>query len=208
MTINSDKCVFGQQSVKYLGYIVDRHGIRPHPVKVAAIAQYAKPTMRKDLKRFLKHSTYDRELLAIFLAIHHFKYLLEGREFTIFPDHKPLTYAFDKKPDQGSPRQQTQLQFIAQFSTDIQHIAGKDNIPADCLSRSVDAIQIQSIDWTTFAHEQRNCKEVQGVVASSSHTMKLSKEPHANTKEDIIVHTSPGRPRSLVPVNQRRIVIQ
>lgn len=313
MTINSDKCVFGQQSVKYLGHIVDRHGIRPHPDKVAAIAQYAKPTMRKDLRRFLnminyyfrfipnaaehqgplqklipgnikndrslitwdeegcrafelckkdiidasylahphpdadinlttdasntavgatvniridgewrpagffskrlnetqrEYSTYDRELLAIFLAIHHFKYLLEGREFTIFTDHKPLTYAFDKKPDQGSPRQQTQLQFIAQFSTDIQHIAGEDNIPADCLSRSVDAIQIQSIDWTTFALEQRNCKEVQDVVASSSHTMKLSKEPHANTKEEIIVDTSTGRPRPLVPVNQRRIVIQ
>lgn len=30
MTINLDKCVFGQQSVKYLGHIVDRHGIGPH----------------------------------------------------------------------------------------------------------------------------------------------------------------------------------
>lgn len=77
------------------------------------------------------YSTYDRELLAIFLAIHHFKYLLEGREFTIFTDHMPLKHAFDKKPDQGSPRQQNQLQYIAQFSTDIQHIAGEDNIPAD-----------------------------------------------------------------------------
>lgn len=33
MTINSEKCVFGQQSVKYLGHIVDRNGIRPHPDK-------------------------------------------------------------------------------------------------------------------------------------------------------------------------------
>lgn len=150
------------------------------------------------------YSVYDRELLAI----HHFKYMLEGREFTIFTDHLPLKYAFDKKPDKGSPRQQNQLQFISQFSTDIQHISGEDNVPADCLSRSVDAIQNQSIDWTTFARDQRNCTDVQNVVVSSSHSMTLRKQPHANTREDIIVDTSTGRARPLVPVNQRPTVIK
>lgn len=96
----------------------------------------------------------------------------------------PLKHAFDKNPDPGSPGQQNQLQYIAQFSTDIQHIAGEDNIPADCLSRSVDAIQTQSIDWTTFARDQSNFTEVQNMVASPSHTTMLSNQPHANTKED------------------------
>ena len=35
-----------------------------------------------------KYSTYDREWLAIYLCIKHFKYCLEGREFFIFTDHK------------------------------------------------------------------------------------------------------------------------
>lgn len=83
----------------------------------------------------IKYSTYDREMTAIFTAIKHFRYLLEGREFTIYTDHKPLVYAFNKKADNISPRQTRQLDYISQFSTNIQHIEGKENIVADLLSR-------------------------------------------------------------------------
>ena len=45
-----------------------------------------------------KYSTFDRELLGVYLAVKHFQRLVEGRQFTIFTDHRPLTYAFSKKP--------------------------------------------------------------------------------------------------------------
>ena len=80
-----------------------------------------------------KYSAFDRELTAIFLAIKHFKYLLDGRSFTIFTDHKPLLHLLTMRDP--SPRQQRQINFISQFSCKIQHIAGKENIIADCLSR-------------------------------------------------------------------------
>ena len=35
----------------------------------------------------------DRELLAVYLAIKHFRHFLEGRPFHVLTDHKPLTYA-------------------------------------------------------------------------------------------------------------------
>ena len=41
-------------------------------------------------------STFDRELLALHLTIWHFRYLLEGRHFVAFTDHKPLVFAFHK----------------------------------------------------------------------------------------------------------------
>ena len=40
-----------------------------------------------------RYSTFDRELLAIYLAVKHFRYFLEGRQFHIWTDHKPLTFA-------------------------------------------------------------------------------------------------------------------
>ena len=40
----------------------------------------------------IKYSTFDRELLAINLSIKHFRYMLEGRVFTVFTDHKPLVW--------------------------------------------------------------------------------------------------------------------
>ncbi len=61
--------------------------------------------------------------------------MIEARTFTLYTDHKPLTYAFRQKSDKGSPRQVRQLDYIGQFTTDIRHVKGVNNIPADLLSR-------------------------------------------------------------------------
>jgi RNase H-like domain found in reverse transcriptase len=41
----------------------------------------------------LRYSTFSKELLALFLAIRYFRFLLEGRRFTDFTDHRPLVGA-------------------------------------------------------------------------------------------------------------------
>ena len=40
-----------------------------------------------------RYSTFDRELLATYLAIKHFQHFLEGWQFSVITDHKPLTFA-------------------------------------------------------------------------------------------------------------------
>ena len=45
--------------------------------------------------------------------------MLEERECITATDHKPLTYAFDQKPDKASSRQIRHLDYIGQFSTQI-----------------------------------------------------------------------------------------
>ncbi|BHF60579.1 hypothetical protein SprV_0100354400 [Sparganum proliferum] len=45
---------------------------------------------KKLLPAETRYSTFGRELLAIYLAVKHFRHFLEGRDFTIFTDHKPL----------------------------------------------------------------------------------------------------------------------
>ena len=43
-----------------------------------------------------KYSAFDHELPALYLAICHFCHFVEGRNFTAFADHKPLTFTFAK----------------------------------------------------------------------------------------------------------------
>ncbi len=62
-----------------------------------------------------KYSAFDRELLAIKLAIEHFRFMLEGRSFTVFTDHKPLTTAILSSTER-TPRQFRHLDFISQFT--------------------------------------------------------------------------------------------
>jgi cleavage and polyadenylation specificity factor subunit 1 len=74
-------------------------------------------------------------LLAIYEAVKHFRHMLKARHFIIFTNHKPLTYAFHQKRDKCSPRQFNRLDFVSQFTKDIRHISGPDNVVADTLSR-------------------------------------------------------------------------
>jgi hypothetical protein len=83
----------------------------------------------------VKYSAFDRELLACFQAIRHFRFMLEGRPFTLFTDHKPLTTAVCRSTEPWTDKQCRQLAYIAEFTSDIQHIAGSDNVVADTLSR-------------------------------------------------------------------------
>ncbi|GFS12213.1 Pol polyprotein [Elysia marginata] len=81
-----------------------------------------------------KYSAFDRELLASYSAIKHFRHFLEGRLFTLYTDHKPLKFALTSQTDR-SPRQTRHLSFIAEFTTDIQYIKGKFNVVDDTLLR-------------------------------------------------------------------------
>jgi transposase InsO family protein len=81
-----------------------------------------------------KYSAFDRELLATYLAVKHFSHFVEGRKFTLYTDHKPLTFAMSSAADR-SPRQTRHLSFVAEFTTDLQHVPGKQNVVADALSR-------------------------------------------------------------------------
>jgi hypothetical protein len=109
-----------------------------------------------------KYSTFDRELLGIYMAVRHFQRLIEGREFTIYTDHKPLTFAFTKKPSiNDTPRRVRQLDYISQYSTEIQFVNGRDNVVADSLSRTIDEVCMPSpIDYAELAKSQENDVEL------------------------------------------------
>ncbi|UYV77645.1 hypothetical protein LAZ67_15001806, partial [Cordylochernes scorpioides] len=141
------------------------------------------------------YSTYDRELLSIYMSIKHFKYMLEGRTFKIFTDHKPLVFAFKQRNDKASPRQVRQLQYISQFSTDIIYIKGEQNIVADNLSRIEDITKI--IDYDEIAKEQDKDKELIELI-NSNKSLKFKRYPLPSGKS-LWCDTSTENIRPFVP---------
>nr|VZI23835.1 unnamed protein product [Spirometra erinaceieuropaei] len=112
---------------------------------------------KKLLPAETRYSTFGRELLAIYLTVKHFRHFLEGRDFTIFTDHKPLTFALRSHSDKYNPREIAHLDYIAQFTTDIRHIDGTKNEVADMLSRpSLSSLQLShEIDLCAMASDQQ-----------------------------------------------------
>lgn len=164
---------------------------------------------KKFSKAQTKYSTYDRELLAVYSAIKHFRYLLEGRDFTIATDHKPLIFAFTSKTNNASPRQIRHLDFISQFSTQIVHLAGTDNITADTLSR-INALHINSdepIDYEEIANQQKSCDELQILLRSSTTSLQLKSIQLPQSTSTIICDVSGSAARPFVPQACRLKVI-
>ncbi len=103
-----------------------------------------------DLQR--KYSTFDRELLSVFLAVCHFRFLLEGRRFHIETNHKPLTYALHRTSEPWIARQPRQLSYLAEFDSDVRHVAGSRNLVANSLSRpTVGGVNVSLLAWRPAA---------------------------------------------------------
>nr|VZI44881.1 unnamed protein product [Spirometra erinaceieuropaei] len=63
VVLNPSKCVLGGPSLEFLGHLVDSHGIRPLPSKVAAIRDFPPPTSNRQLQRFLGMVNFYRRFL-------------------------------------------------------------------------------------------------------------------------------------------------
>lgn len=62
-----------------------------------------------------RYTTYDRELLAVYQAMKYNLFMIEGRECTVYTDHKPLTFAF--KPNKSKKSKTVcERRFIFQFN--------------------------------------------------------------------------------------------
>eukprot|EP00731_Ephydatia_muelleri_P015743 Em0009g167a len=62
--IRKEKCLFLQDSVEYLGHIIDKLGVRPSPSKVEAILKAPKPENQMQLRSFLGGVTYFGKFIA------------------------------------------------------------------------------------------------------------------------------------------------
>jgi cleavage and polyadenylation specificity factor subunit 1 len=150
------------------------------------------------------YSAYDRELLAIYEAVKHFRHMLEARHFTIFTDHKHITYAFQQKRDKCSPWQFNHLDFVAQFMTDIRHISGQD-VVAEAHS-CVDSVTAPP-SYDALAASQDGDDELRTLLGSTT-ALWLEKLLISGTMVSIYCHTSPGRSRPYVPGLLRPQVFQ
>ncbi len=155
----------------------------------------------------IKYSTYDKEMLAIKLALRHFRHHLEGRSFIIYTDHKPLTFALSRKRPSWTARQQRTLAEISEYSTEIRHISGKANPVADALSRTfVNALR-SSIDYEELAIEQE--KDPETIAARTSITeLQWTDIAIGNGSRTLLCDTSQGNPRPYIPRAWRRRVFE
>ena len=158
----------------------------------------------------VKYSAFDRELLGIYLAVRHFRFMLEARPFTIFTDHRPLTQALHRVSAPWSARQQRQLAYISEFTSDLQYLPGPENVVADCLSRPpepnpppalVSALPpLAGLDFALVAAAQSGCVDTKKLLTDQK--FKFLRRPVNGSS--LLCDVSTGVLRPVLPLEFRR----
>ena len=157
-----------------------------------------------------RYSTFDPELLAVYLGIKHFRHFLKGRPFHVLTDHKPLTYTLNSRSDHHSPRQIRELDYIAQFTSTIRHIHGMDNVVADALSRietnTLLSGQPPTVDFTAIASSQVTDPLIRSLQSSPNSSLVVEAVPLTDSPHPAYCDTSTGTKRPIVPQLWRHTV--
>lgn len=90
---------------------------------------------RKFTPAQMNYSTIEQELLSLILALQHFHVYVgpSGSTVQVFTDHHPLKY-LSKFRDKNSRLTRWSL-YLQEYNLKVNHIRGKSNVIADCLSR-------------------------------------------------------------------------
>ena len=152
-----------------------------------------------------RYSTFGRELLALYLAIRHFRHSVEGRELVVYTDHKPLVHAVGSSTDRHSPRETRHLDFVAQFTTDVRHVPGRENVAPDALSRTVATLmhpQPPVDDVDTLAACQEEDEEL-ARFRETEHSLQL-RHKRLPSGRTLVIDESTATPRPWIPAPLRR----
>ena len=106
--------------------------------------------------------------------------------------------------DKYSPRESRHLNYISEFSTDIRHISGANNVVADALSRIHSLNRIQGIDLVKLAQLQSEDIDFHHELAAT--TLQLHTKTIGKGKNTLICDSSTGIARPVVPRSYRRVI--
>ena len=102
-----------------------------HTGETKPVAYYSKHLTKPERN----YSTTEREMLAIVLAIEHFKQFLYGTQFVVYTDHQPLKYVFQTKDP--AARLLRWIVRLSNYDFEIRYKKGLTNGNADALTRLV-----------------------------------------------------------------------
>ncbi|KAF0030341.1 hypothetical protein F2P81_017072 [Scophthalmus maximus] len=110
-----------------------------------------------------------------------------------------------KVAEPWSAHQQRHLSYISEFTTDLQHVAGKNNHVADCLSRAVAGAVHLGLDYNRMAADQTTDPDVQ-LLRTSTTGPQIEDVFFGDAGTTLLCDVSTGSPRPIIPTGWRRQV--
>ena len=160
-------------------------------------------------------STFDRELLACYSSIRHFRHFLDAKDFVLRTDHKPIVRHFHNTSSSLTPRHHRHFDYIAQMTNQVEYVKVESNV-ADLPSRPIVQPKLNAILPTTsatinfleLAEAQANDSDLMELLSNNTTSLVLKQVPLAEHHTTILCDQSAGRLRPLVPQSWRHKIFQ
>lgn len=159
-----------------------------------------------------RYSTFGRELLAMYLAVRRFMPYIEGRDFEILTDHKPLVFALQANSTANhSLREQRHTDLILQHTSNIIHVPGSLNPVADAVSRIDSVSPATSTDFLSIAdiaQAQSTDPDLANLRQNNSSLVIRDFPVPDHPQLRLWCDTSTSIPRPVIPASQRSAIIK
>ncbi|MCI28188.1 RNA-directed DNA polymerase (Reverse transcriptase), partial [Trifolium medium] len=107
----------------------------------------------------LTKSVYEKELMALVLAIQHWRHYLLGKSFVVYTDHKSLKHFLQQRIT--SPDQQCWLAKLLGYQFEVKYKPGLENKAADALSRCHGDVELSvMVSYPTWLEGEKLLQEV------------------------------------------------
>ena len=124
-----------------------------------------------------------------------------GRVDFLYTYRPQVLRAFQSGSDRYSPCQTRHLDYLLQFTSDICFIKGCENLPANTMSRGINALLLDQ----RFVEEQTKDQQLQQLLQDNTISPKLSKTHVPSMDLEIMCDTSTGRLCLFVPETLRKM---
>lgn len=151
----------------------------------AVLMQQGRPIaffIQKLSKRSQHCSVYERELMAIVLAVKKWRHYLWGQKFIIRTDQKALKYLLEQKVLEEN--QQKWVSKLMGYNFEISYKLGKENRVADALSRREEPMRLSA-----FSMWQNSEMESWEVEVQADPKLKHVMQQILTSKEDVEGYT-------------------
>lgn len=100
-----------------------------------------------------KYSAVEKECLGVLLAIDNFRHYVEGTSFKVVTDARSLLWLFKIGAESGNSKLLRWALRIQSYDIQLEYRKGKNNITADCLSRSIEEVSMirPDVDYEELA---------------------------------------------------------
>ena len=160
-------------------------------------------------------SIFDRELLACYSSIRHFRHFLDAKNFVLHIDRKPIMRYFHNISSSLTPRHHRHFDCITQMTNQVEYVKGEFNV-ADLPSRPIVQPKLNAIlptasatiNFLELAEAQANDSDLIELLSNNTTSLVLKQVPLDKYHTTILCDQSAGRLRFLVPQSWRHKIFQ